>query len=280
MATRVLEEVGFHVVAVEHGKQALEYLDGSDADIVLTDMQMPEMDGLALVRRMTSVHPMIPVILMTAYGSEEVAVTALQKGAASYVPKQNLSRDLIQTVKSVLGVARANRETQTMLDSMSRLQAEYVLPNTLEGLDSLIGFVKEQLRHIRLMGEADILRSGTALYEALVNAIEHGNLELRPEDRDQPSGSYRRLLEDRAADPRYKNRHVYLTTELTRSEAIFKVRDQGPGFEPSSLPDPTAPGNVDKVNGRGLFLIQTFMDEVRFSENGNELTMIKRRTLA
>jgi len=278
LAARILEEVGFRVACVEHGKQAIAYLDSADVDLVLTDLQMPEMDGLALVRKMTSTDPTIPVILMTAFGSEEIAVAALQKGAASYVPKQNLKQSLVETVKNVLSVARARRETRTMLDSMTRLQADYVLPSSLEGLDSLIGYVKEQLRHIRLLGEADILRVGTALYEALVNAIEHGNLELRPEDRDQPSGAYRRLMEERASQAPYRSRHVYLTTTLSRMEAVFLIRDQGPGFDTSTLPDPTAPDNVDKVNGRGLFLIRTFMDEVRFNDTGNELTMLKRRT--
>jgi anti-sigma regulatory factor (Ser/Thr protein kinase) len=234
---------------------------------------------LGLVEKMTISHPTIPVIIMTAFGSEAIAVEALQRGAASYVPKQDLSKDLVSTVKNVLSVTRMRRETRTMLDSMRRLEAEYVLNNTLEGLDSLIGYLKEQLRFIRLFGEADILRVGTAVYEGLVNAIEHGNLEITSDERDKPSGSYRRLVEDRAADPCFRKRHIYLTTTLTRTEAKFKIRDQGPGFDPSSLPDPTVPENVGKVNGRGMFLIRTFMDEVLFNDIGNEITMIKRRTL-
>jgi CheY-like chemotaxis protein len=277
LATRFLEEVGFNVVAVENGQIAIDQISNIKPDVVLTDMQMPEMDGLGLVERMTVEHPTIPVIVMTAFGSEAIAVAALQSGAASYVPKQDLSRDLVSTVKNVLSVTRMRRETRTMLDSMHRLEAEYVLSNTLEGLDSLIGYLKEQLRFIRLLGEADILRVGTAVYEALVNAIEHGNLEINSAERDKPSGVYRRMVEDRASDPTFRNRHVYLTTILTRTEATFTVRDQGPGFEPSSLPDPTAPENVGNVNGRGMFLIRTFMDEVRFNETGNEVTMIKRR---
>ena len=64
---------------------------------------------------------------------------------------------------------------------------------------------------------------------------------------------------------------------LTRGSATFVVRDEGPGFDTSRLPDPTAPENVAQVNGRGLFLIRTFMDDVRFNERGNEITMTKRR---
>ena len=278
LAARFLEEVGFNVLTVENGVVALDQIATARPDVVLTDMQMPELDGLGLVERMTLEHPSIPVIVMTAFGSETTAVTALQRGAASYVPKKDLSKDLVSTVKNVLSVSRVRRETRTMLDSMRRLEAEYVLNNTLEGLDSLIGYLKEQLRFIRLFGEADILRVGTAVYEGLVNAIEHGNLEIKSSERDKPSGVYRRMIVDRAADPTSRTRHVYLTTSLTRTEASFTIRDQGPGFDPSSLPDPTAPENVGKVNGRGMFLICTFMDEVRFNESGNEVTMIKRRT--
>ena len=279
LATRFLEEVGFNVVAVENGQQAVDQIDSTQPDVVLTDMQMPVMDGLGLVERMTKDHPTVPVVVMTAFGSEATAVTALQLGAASYVPKQDLTKDLVSTVKNVLSVTRMRRETRTMLDSMRRLEAEYVLHNTLEGLDSLIGYLKEQLRFIRLFGEADILRVGTAVYEALVNSIEHGNLEISSADRDKPSGAYRRLVEDRASTSPYRLRHVFLTTTLTRTEATFHIRDQGPGFNPTTLPDPTSPENVGKVNGRGMFLIRTFMDEVRFNETGNEITMIKRRTV-
>jgi anti-sigma regulatory factor (Ser/Thr protein kinase) len=163
------------------------------------------------------------------------------------------------------------------LGSMTRLESEFVLGNTLEGLDALIGYTKDQLRLLRLFGEHDIMRVGTALYEALVNAIEHGNLEMRSEQRELPHREYRNLLDERGVHAPYRNRHVYMTTSLTRSMATIKIRDEGPGFDSSQLPDPTAPENVARVNGRGLFLIRTFMDEVRFNQRGNEITMIKRR---
>lgn len=277
LASRMLEEIGLRVSCAEHGREALEIIERSPPDVVLADMQMPVMDGLELVRQIGARFPWIPVIVMTAYGSEEIAVIALQIGAASYVPKQNLARNLIDTVKNVLSVARARRETRAMLDSMTRLESEFVLSNTVEGLDALIGHIKDQLRQIGLFGEREILRVGTAVYEAVVNAIEHGNLELAATQRDIEGPYYRRFVEDRARQAPYRNRHVRLTTCLTRSEATFSVRDEGRGFDPSTLPDPTDPENVGKVNGRGLFLIRTFMDEVRFNDAGNEITMIKRR---
>src|SRR5712692_8259736 len=73
------------VLSASNGRQALELMKDHQPDLIITDMQMPEMDGLQLVEEVRCKYPGIPVILMTAHGSEELAVQALQKGAASYV---------------------------------------------------------------------------------------------------------------------------------------------------------------------------------------------------
>ena len=65
--------------------------------MILTDLVMPDMEGLELVRRVRAEHPQIPVILVTAYGSEDVAMQALRAGAANYIPKKQLARDLVPT---------------------------------------------------------------------------------------------------------------------------------------------------------------------------------------
>jgi len=54
------------------------------------------------------------------------------------------------------------------------------------------------------------------------------------------------------------------------------VRDEGSGFDPAALPDPTAPANLERVSGRGVLLLRTFMDEVIYNELGNAVTLVKR----
>ena len=70
---------------------------------------------------------------------------------------------------------------------------------------------------------------------------------------------------------------MLVTVKATRNELKFIIRDQGPGFDVASIPDPTDPENLAKVSGRGLLLINAFMDEVRHNKQGNEITMIKRK---
>ena len=67
-------------------------------DIVLTDLHMPEMNGLELVTAVKEKFPDIPVLLMTAKGSEDIAAQALRQAAASYVPKRRLADDLVRTI--------------------------------------------------------------------------------------------------------------------------------------------------------------------------------------
>ena len=131
---------------------------------------------------------------------------------------------------------------------------------------------------MNLVDKAGLIRVGTALHEALVNAMEHGNLELTSELRESEHASdYRKLVDERRQLPPYCDRRVLVIARFSRQEGIFVVRDDGNGFDPAKLADPRDPANLQKCSGRGLFLIRTFMDEVRFNDRGNEITMIKRR---
>ena len=84
------------------------------------------------------------------------------------------------------------------------------------------------------------------------------------------------MVAKRLADPKYAERRVYVTAQISPSEVKLVIRDEGDGFELSQVPDPTEPENMVRAHGRGLYLIGTFMDVVRHNETGNEITMIKR----
>ena len=119
LAGRLIEKSGgLSVLSAGDGREALEVIEQQRPAVVLTDLQMPELDGLALVKEVRRRHPDIPVVLMTAYGSEEIAIEALQAGAASYVPKRALASNLVSTLRRVLEVAAVNRTRQRLLSSL------------------------------------------------------------------------------------------------------------------------------------------------------------------
>lgn len=277
LASRLLEKDRLATCYAENGQEALEVIEENRPDLVVTDMLMPVMDGLELVERIKKEHPSLPVILMTLYGSEEIAVRALKIGAASYVPKLNLARNLVSTVRDVLAVAGEKKEEEKALACLDESRLKFVLTMQYGSHEPLVSYVQAQLRRWRLCDEADLIRVGTALHEALVNAVEHGSLELDSDLRNDLDGTYDRLCQERRNMLPYRDRTVHMVVQLTRGAASIKIRDEGPGFDPRSLPDPTLPENLEKISGRGLLLIRTFMDEVHFSPTGNEITMVKRK---
>ena len=267
----------FRVLSASNGQEALAAIRQETPDLVLTDLQMPDMDGLKLVQEIRYHFPFLPVVLMTGQGSEDIAIQALQRGAASYVPKKNLAYDLVETVEDVLAVAGAKKHQQRLLDECwTQSESQFVLSNDISFIPPLIGHFQENLTRMRLVDENGLIRVAVALREALTNAIFHGNLEaaLAPHARDDVA--YRRLIEERLHQEPYEDRRVYVTARESRREAIYIIRDEGPGYDPAALPDPADPVNLEKVSGRGLLLIRTFMDEVMHNKLGNEIIMVKR----
>ena len=132
-------------------------------------------------------------------------------------------------------------------------RASFTLDSSLESVDKVeqtgeqwaerAGFDEDTTPHIAM-----------AVREAAVNAVLHGN----------------------AYD---KSKHIVVSFEITPEALAIRVVDEGPGLDPSTLPDPLAPENILRGSGRGIFLIRAFMDEVHFRQlhPGTELTLIKNR---
>jgi len=271
----------------ESGDFEVEYaIDGSDAllklelhvpDVVVTDMDMPELNGLELVAVTRQAYPLVPVVLMTARGSEELALEALRAGAASYVPKRLLNVELVPTVHQVYAAAREDRGRIRLMRRMAEQQVRFTIENDHELISSLVQYLKDGAAGMGICDDGERVRIGVALQEALTNACLHGNLELDSSLREIDHHQYYELAHQRMEQAPYSHRRIYVAARYSPDAAEFCIRDEGPGFNRESLPDPTDPTNIDRPCGRGLLLMQTFMDEVSYNATGNEVTMIKRR---
>ena len=274
LAGALLERASWSVLYAEHGRDALAQLRARAVDLVLTDVVMPELDGLAFVEHAREDHPLVPVVLMTARGSEEVAARALEAGAASYVPKKLLVRDLVEVVQRILDVFRERKSDTRLLGHLQA--ATFVLENDPDLISSLVGYLTGVLRGSGRFDESGCHRLSTALDEALTNAYYHGNLEVRSEIREHDPRAYRALAKERRLVEPYRDRRIHLDMSLASDAVRFVIRDEGRGFDVTGVGDPTRPEQLERPTGRGIFLMKTFLDDVRYNATGNQVTLLKR----
>ena len=120
-----LEKQGFEVTPAESGERAWEIFRQMPVDLVLTDQKMPHLSGLDLLRSIRSLNPETAVIVMTAYGSIETAVSAIKDGATDYLTKPLNLDELLHKIRQVLERHRLyaeNRELREALEERHRIE--------------------------------------------------------------------------------------------------------------------------------------------------------------
>jgi CheY-like chemotaxis protein/anti-sigma regulatory factor (Ser/Thr protein kinase) len=269
----------------ESGDQALEFMEDVTPDVVVTDLILPGMDGLQLTEAVRTQFPQVPVILITGQGSETLAVEALDRGAASYVPKGQMADNLLDTVKQVLSVSRADSNRQRLTQCLLRSHITLLLDNDASLIPPLVDLVQQMLSDVQFCDTTDRVHLGIALEEALLNALFHGSLALNAEQVQQAraefsEGTTSELIAHRRERPPFCDRRIYVDLQVSPSEARFLIRDEGTGFIRAGMPERGDPRGLQRGGGRGLVLMRNFMDEVLFNEAGNEVTLVKHRPRA
>ncbi|ELP33930.1 response regulator receiver protein [Rhodopirellula baltica SWK14] len=288
--TMLLQAANHEVVHVANGQLGLSHLKEQAPDLVITDLEMPEINGLQLVESMRANFSHIPSILVTSHGSEELAAEALRRGAAGYVPKTRMSDLLNDTIVDVLGVIRSDASYAKLISTLKKNVFVFDLPSDPELISPLVGLLMQVSAGMELLPSIEMVRLGVAVEHSLTNAMLHGNLEI-PRDKQPSHGQLARegmindAMKERLSQEPYKSRVTHV--EATASEHAIRIviTDQGPGFDTSNVPQAgeldasslaASADGVGQADKQGLLLIASFVDQMWFNDEGNQITLVKR----
>ena len=115
----LLAPEGYEIITVDNALNALRYVKETDLDLVITDMKIPKMDGIELLDEVKKIDPDLPVIIMTAYGTIELAVEAMKKRAYDYITKPFMNEELKLTVKKALELYELKKENRRLSEALS-----------------------------------------------------------------------------------------------------------------------------------------------------------------
>jgi PAS domain S-box-containing protein len=211
----ILSAHGYETEVFASGKEALEALKERDFDLLLTDLMMPEIDGIALLRAALAIDPRLVGIIMTGQGTVQTAVDAMKVGAFDYILKPFKSNALLPVISRAMDVRRLRLENMELHQTLGIYELGQTISYTLD-LNAILGKVTDGALQQCDADEASILlptREGNELYVAAV----------RGEDREQ-------LLGQRVA----ADKHIAGWVALHREPLVLRGRVDDPRFTPLS----------------------------------------------
>lgn len=260
----ILEALGHEVECVEDGQQALDRLAASEFDLVVTDLNMPILDGCELVKQMSSMYSSIPTVVVTARGSESLAVDALAAGATNFVPKNSMHSRLGTAVTQSLGYRKANTDFDDMQGRLKSPEFYFKITSDLSAIQPLAEYLVSTLAAARCGNAGMRYRIATAVASAIFNAIEYGNLQAN-QKRDDP-----------AVNPELSDLAVRVKVSVAENDTRISVSHEGAGTLTPTMPAPGTPDSFEIEQARGMMLMTSFMDSVMFNGRHSEVTMVKQ----
>lgn len=238
---QVFAAMGHSVTLLLSRADALEVANFDQFDLVITDLDVQSARSSSSQNGDGHADP-----------ADVDHVKAFKVSAANFTRSEFDESELKEVVATLLDYKTRHIDKKEDMHGL-REHIEFELPSAI----SLMHIVLEYLmKRVEKMGVVKSEQSNlfVALDEAFVNAVKHGN-----------KFDTKKL--------------VRVIAEVSAGEARFTIEDEGEGFDVNSIPDPLDPSNLFKTSGRGVLFIYNIMDEVKYNERGNRLTMIKKRSI-
>ena len=220
----VLQEEGFETMTANSGEEALGIIEHSDIDLVLTDMKMPKMDGIELLEKIKLEDAELPVIMMTAHGTVEKAVEAMQKGAYNYILKPFDNDQLVVYVNKALGMFRVVKENRQLRTAVA---SQYSFGNLI-GKSKPMQDIFETIRKVAPATATVLIEGASGTGKELVAKAIHFNSHRR----NQPfvAVNCSALAESLLESELFGHEKGAFTGALAMKKGRFEIADGGTLF--------------------------------------------------
>ncbi len=247
---QTLRENGMEVEVTDSAHEALNALQQCYRDVLLLEVPPQDMPSAQMVAVTRNRFPFLPVIILSDQKRMNEAIGALNAGAVHLIPIPCSAKQALSALRKILGFHQELLAPPRVFPKLTQT-VRFELPSSLDFVTGAANQLTEMLVRFGIISLEEI-NLKIALVEALTNAMEHGhgfNAQLR----------------------------VKVEAKIDERRGEIKISDHGKGFNHHHLPDPTAPENLYKPRGRGIYMMYRLMDEVHFNRKGNSVRLIKYR---
>lgn len=249
MLADIVKELNLTPVTASHGHEAMEKLKSQNIDLIITDLIMPKMGGLELIKQSRQLNAKIPIAVISGHGEAQNVIEALNRGAYNFVSKPFTIKEIEAIINKGLRLREFSLGTHKILEGI-RNYTEINIPNNPHYLPPATLYIVRECQWRGIDDEDQLSNVSVCADELLTNALIHGN----------------ELDED-------KKISIQLIFDPEKFTLSFE--DEGPGFDHHKLMAALSAEHAVPPTKRGLFIVKSLMDELAFNESGNKVTVVK-----
>ncbi|MEO6588270.1 MAG: ATP-binding protein [Pyrinomonadaceae bacterium] len=243
LLTNEFSKRDYLVRSTEDRSEAVKLIQTENFDLIITDL-----DGEHLLPSKNGNDDEVSC-LPDQISSIRSNIKAFKICISNFKTEQNSEEELKYFVETILNLkARCVDKKESIKELHEKI--EFEVPSYVSLMHDILDYLMKRVEKSGVVNP-ETSNLFVALDEAFVNAVKHGN-KFNAE------------------------KLVRIIAEVSKDEARFTIEDEGEGFNVNEIPDPRNPENLFKTSGRGVLFIYNIMDEVRYNERGNRLTMIKK----
>ena len=244
--SKIVDQLDLIPLTARDGLEALNLLQSEKIDLIITDLMMPQMDGLTFIVKSREINPKIPIAAISGYGDVKNATLALTRGAFNFITKPFTIKEVENIIRKGLRLRELSLGTDKLLQNVKN-RTEITIPSYPHLLPSAIFYTIKECQWRGIDNENLLNNISVCIDEILTNALVHGN----------------------GGDPK---KNISITLNYDAEKFTLTVKDEGKGFDVKNFSQQLKENHLDIPSKRGLFIVEYLMDEVSFNAKGNQIT--------
>ena len=221
-------------------------------------------------------HGTVIVIIADKLTEAEI-VKLLDIGVIDFMTSNEVRLKIPTILKIVTSNLELFESEQFLLENITRKKGKIKIKNNLRLVPRVANLIMSICYAAGFRNYEAFSKISLSLHEMIQNAIEHGNcgvgFEMKSKILTDSMDMYG-AIDERASYPENINKRVTISYEINNDQAIFTIKDEGNGFDPSAIPSPRSEENIFAVHGRGILMTRNFVDEMEYNEKGNIVKLI------
>lgn len=255
-----IESQGLEVHIAENGEEGLATFKKINPQLVLSDINMPKMDGLELLSEIRKISPRAIVVMVTAFGCEEYAMKALELKANNYLKKPVRHAELLPLLKKYESLTKEKPENKPQPSQTKKPTFSIKMDSVLEEVPDMVDWlIKSTGNYLDESGQLD---AKIGLVELLNNAIAHGNWG------SETNGDANQILN--------RARQVRVEYKTSETYCEWTISDEGKGFDWESYMERLDADPLGQT-GKGILCCKFHFSELLYNSPGNSVTARKNK---